>query len=91
MEELLKMAYMNFINDKELIQSKSGKMIDKALIMSGEKLEKLQPILNEDLYDEIYDSVMAGIEKVQETAFIVGFAYCAKFLTNGKIDLFPND
>ena len=28
---------------------------------------------------------------IQEAAFIAGFACCAKFLTNGKTDLLPNE
>lgn len=90
MEELLKMAYVNFLNNNDEETSKSVRLINESWKGIDEELSRLQDILSSKLFDEAYDKITESISDIQEANFIAGFAYCAKFLTNGKTDLFPN-
>lgn len=91
MEELLKIAYRNFLNNEEVETSKSAQIMNEHWKGIEDALGRLEDILSEKLFVEIYNLIADGAADVQEAAFIAGFAYCAKFLTNGKTDLLPND
>lgn len=90
MEELLKMAYWNFLNENDESNSKEVRIINKAQKGIDEELYELREILSDKLFDKVYDKITESVSDIQEANFIAGFAYCAKFLTNGKTDLFPN-
>lgn len=54
----------------------------------GEELtEKLQEILSVSLFNDIYDVFCDGCLEVEQNAFIEGFSYACKCLSNGKIEL----
>lgn len=91
MEELLKIAYKNFMDTEDVTNSKSVRIINEQWEKTEESMEKFKDILSEKLFAEINDIVYYGSADLQEAAFIAGFSYCAKFLTNGKTDLLPND
>lgn len=91
MEELLKIAYRNFLNENDENDSKSVKLINASWKDIDDAIDKLREILSDKLFDEAYEKITDGVAEVQEAAFIAGFACCAKFLTNGKTDLLPND
>lgn len=91
MEELLKIAYNNFMETENGSTSKSGRLMREKWAEADQIFEKLESILNPNLFNEIYDQITDSFRDIQEAAFIAGFAYCAKFLTNGKTDLLPND
>lgn len=91
MEELLKIAYRNFLDTNDESTSKGIRIINQATAEIDEELDALRKVLSNELFDEAWDKISGGVAEVQEAAFIAGFACCAKFLTNGKTDLLPND
>lgn len=91
MEELLKIAYRNFLDLYDENNSKEIRIINSTWKGIDEAMDILQEALSETLFDEVYDKITDSIVEIQEANFIAGFAYCAKLLTNGKIDLLPND
>lgn len=86
MEELLKIAYANFINEKDATNSESVRIINENWESVLKGLDMIKDVLSERRYEEIYDLIYNGSADVQEAAFIAGFSYCAKFLTNGKVE-----
>lgn len=50
-------------------------------------MKNLYDILNEKVATEIECSVNKKVFEVQEKAFIAGFGYACKCLSNGKIEL----
>ncbi len=91
MEELLKIAYRNFLDTNDENNSKGIRMINDAVKGIDNELDKLNEILSDNLFNEAWDNITDSVADLQEAAFIAGFACCAKFLTNGKTDLLPND
>lgn len=91
MEELLKIAYMNFLNCYDENNSKEIRIINTACKGVDEAFDILQKELNETLFDEVYDKITDSVSDIKESSFIAGFAYCANLLTNGKVDLLPNN
>ena len=91
MEELLQIAYKNFMDDNDADTSKGIRIINKSWRAVDKEIDRLREILSDKLFDEAYDNITNGVCDIQEAAFIAGFACCAKFLTNGKTDLLPND
>ena len=54
----------------------------------GEELnEELESILSSNLSDKIYDTFCKSCLEIEESAFIAGFGYACKCLSNGKIEL----
>ena len=49
-------------------------------------MERLYNILNEKVADELERSINKKGWEVQEKAFIAGFSYACKCLSNGKIE-----
>lgn len=91
MKELIEIAYRSFMDDYDAKDCKAVRLINESWEDITNELDKLREILSDALYDEAYDKITDGAAEVQRNAFIVGFAYCAKFLSNGKSDLFPDD
>lgn len=91
MEELLKIAYRNFLDTNDEDNSKSVRIINEASKGIDEAIDALHELLSEKLFEEVYEKIMESTCDIQEASFIAGFACCAKFLTNGKTDLLPND
>lgn len=52
-----------------------------------ELMNELENILNVKLFNDIYDTFCKGCFEIEETAFIAGFGYACKCLSNGKIEL----
>lgn len=90
MEELLKIAYRNFMNTENADSSEMVRIINKNWGNAEAAINRLEDILNADLFYDINAEICDGIADVQEAAFIAGFSYCAKFMTNGKVDFFAN-
>lgn len=91
MEELLKIAYQNFMNTEKADSSEVVRIMNKHWESAETAINQLENILNTDLFYDINEAIRNGIADVQEAAFIAGFSYCAKFMTNGKVDFFPCD
>lgn len=91
MEELLKIAYQNFMDTENVSTSGEIRIINKHWESAENAIGKLKDILNAELFYETNEAIREGIADVQEAAFIAGFSYCAKFMTNGKVDFFPSD
>lgn len=54
----------------------------------GEELvDELQQILSFDLSEKIYQTFCESCSEIEELAFIEGFAYACKCLSNGRIEL----
>jgi hypothetical protein len=86
MEEMLKIIYRNYLADEcndwgnETESAKAGsRKIDDGL-------EILRETVNEKIFDDVYDKITDGTCDMREAMFTAGFAYCAKFMSNGKID-----
>lgn len=54
----------------------------------GDELRvELEKILSYDLNQKIYETFCESCMEIEEKAFIEGFAYACKCLSNGKIEL----
>jgi hypothetical protein len=77
MEEFAKMIY------KKWFEEEAGNLswgdYDKAVT-------KIHEILKEELAEEIECSINKNVWDIQERAFIAGFSYACKCLSNGKIE-----
>ncbi len=91
MEELLKIAYQNFMDTNDMNNSEEVCIINKKWETAEEAIARLKDILNPILFQDVNEAICDGIADVQEASFIAGFSYCAKFLTNGKTDFFPKE
>lgn len=79
MEEFAKMIY------EQWIKSETGEEFNWGTEYN-EAWEKVYDILNEKLASEIECSINKRVWDVQENAFIAGFAYACKCISNGKIE-----
>lgn len=79
MEEFAKMIYNQWFDSEEAQELNQGDY--------DEAWKKLYEILNEHVADEIECSVNKRVWEVQEKAFIAGFGYACKCLSNGKIEI----
>lgn len=79
MEYFAKMIYEQWMNENE----------DRDVFLKkGEELvEELEKILSVELNIKIYDTYCDSCLEIEENAFINGFAYACKCLSNGKIEL----
>ena len=78
MDEFAKMIYEQWFRSEESEEFNWGDY-DK-------EVAKLYDILNEKVADELERSINKKVWDVQEKAFIAGFAYACKCLSNGKIE-----
>lgn len=79
MEYFAKMIYEQWINSQDAEGYNWGDY--------DEAWERVYDILNGKLASEIERSVNKKVWDVQEKAFIAGFSYACKCLSNGKINL----
>lgn len=79
MEYFAKMVYGQWLLTQEGENFTWGSDYDK-------EWSKVYDILNQTLATEIERSVNKRVWEVQENAFIAGFAYACKCLSDGKID-----
>lgn len=79
MEHFAKMIYEQWCkeNDERDLYFKKGTELN----------DKLHEILSINLINELYDIYVEGCIEIEQTAFIAGFAYACKCLSNGKIEL----
>lgn len=79
MEEFAKMIYEQWCKENE----------DRDLFFKkGEELnDRLHDILSVSLLNDLYDLYCDGCSEIEENAFIQGFAYACKCLSNGRIEL----
>lgn len=77
MNEFAKMIYEQWF--KEEADNFSWGDYDKATA-------KIHEVLNEKIADEIEYSINKKVWDIQENAFIAGFSYACKYLSNGKIE-----
>ena len=78
MEEFVKLIYESWANDNE------GRNL---FFQSGDKLmEELEKVLSVELQNKIYDTFCDSCIEIEQNAFIAGFAYATKCLSNGKIE-----
>ena len=78
MDEFAKMIYEQWFKSEEAEEFNWGDY-DK-------EVAKLHDILNEKVADKLECSINKRVWEVQEKAFIVGFSYACKCLSNGKIE-----
>lgn len=90
MEEMLKIVYQNLIESEDGFSSGTVSIMNNSYKGLDSTMERLKGLLGEADYEEIEPSVLRGVSDVQEAAFIAGLAHCAKLLTNGRTDFFPN-
>lgn len=78
MNEFMKMIYNKWKDDNE----------DRDLFFKkGEELlDELDDILSVKLNTKVYDTFCDSCSEIEENAFIAGFAYASKCLSNGKIE-----
>lgn len=77
MEEFAKMIYSQWQNEDNTISWDDY----------DEVIGKLYEILNDKLADDIERTINKRVWKVQENAFIEGFSYACKCLSNGKVNI----
>lgn len=77
MEEFAKMIYSQWQNEDNTISWDDY----------DEVIGKLYEILNSELADDIERTINKRVWKVQENAFIAGFSYACKYLSNGKVNI----
>lgn len=79
MEEFARMIY------RQWCEKNQGRDVfhEKGQALSDRLLE----ILSVPLFNEIYDTFCDGCLEVEQDAFIAGFAYACKCLSDGKIEL----
>ena len=54
---------------------------------NGEKLvEELEAVLSYSLNEKIYETFCNSCYEIEQNAFIAGFSYACKCLSNGKIE-----
>lgn len=88
MEEMLKIVYRSFINEEYATTSECIRIINKNWKLTEDAINTLRDIVSDKIFDELYDKITSGASDIQEAAFIAGFSCCAKFMSNGKVDLF---
>lgn len=88
MEEMLKILYRSFL-ETESESSESLRIIYESQKQVDEALNELEDVVSSKLFNELYDKITDGMSDAKEAAFMAGFAQCAKFMSNGKIDFFP--
>lgn len=78
MDEFAKMIYENWAKENE----------ERNLFFnSGDKLmEELEEILSLDILNKIYYTFCDSCVETEQNAFIAGFSYACKCLSNGKIE-----
>ena len=78
MNEFAKMIYEQWCKENE----------DRDLFFKkGEELnDKLEDILSVKLLNDLYSLYCDGCVEIEENAFIAGFGYACKCLSNGKIE-----
>lgn len=79
MEHFAKMIYEQWCkenDDRDLFFQKGQEMV-----------EELESILSLELNNKIYDTYCDGCIEIERNAFIAGFGYACKCLSNGKIEL----
>ena len=54
---------------------------------TSSEIEELESILSSNLSDKIYDTFCNSCLEIEESAFIAGFGYACKCISNGKIEL----
>lgn len=80
MEEFAKMIYEQWRNSDESEKLSWGQEYDDAW-------KKVYDILNPELASDIESSINKRVWNIQEKAFMAGFGYACKCLSNGKIEL----
>lgn len=83
MDEFLSMIYRTYTENSECSKSYFGSQTDKLM-------DELDAILSKDLVRKINDLFMDASAEIEKNAFMDGFAYACKCLSNGKIE-FSND
>ena len=80
MNEFAKMIYEQWIrqeeNEERNLFFKNGEML----------LDELEKILSVDLQNKIYNTFCESCLEIEQNAFIAGFSYACKCLSNGKIE-----
>lgn len=79
MEEFANLIYENWQKDN----------IDRALFFKKgeEMMNELQDILSLSISEKIYNTFCDSCQEIERNAFIDGFAYAVKCLSNGKVEL----
>lgn len=78
MEEFAKMVYEQW--------SEANSNRDLFFKKGTEFTNKMEEILSVNLLNDLYDAFCDSCREVEENAFIEGFAYACKCLSNGKIE-----
>lgn len=83
MEEFLSMIYRTYTENNGCSKSYLGDQTDKLM-------DELDAILSDELVRKIDDLFIDASAEIEKNAFMDGFAYACKCLSNGKIE-FSND
>ena len=79
MNEFLEMIFMSYINSTSDTKSYLGDDTTKLL-------DELEKILSPDLNRKINEYFIDASAEIEKNAFMDGFAYACKCLSNGKIE-----
>lgn len=85
MDEFARIIYKQWCEKTDECESGNGASIDWGDYQ--EKIERLYDFLNKDLASELEYEINKKVWLVQENAFIAGFSYACKCISNGKIEL----
>lgn len=82
MNEFAKMIYEQWCreNDERDLYFKKGEELN----------DEIEKILSRSLADKIYTTFCDSCIEIEENAFIAGFAYACKCLSNGKVEFGEN-
>lgn len=80
MEEFVRMIYKQWRHKKENTDAIDWGDYSKTI-------EKIYDFLNEDIAFDLENAINEKAWRIEENAFITGFSYACKCLSDGKIDL----
>ncbi len=87
MIEFLNTIYRDYLNNYTAETSETVRNINKYSFHLDDLILNSGLQISDELEEEIYDT----ISDMLEASFIAGVSQCARLMSNGKIDFFPND
>lgn len=91
MEQLLTIFYSKFIDEEDCNTTEACRVMNQKWEKIEKALDELKKLLSEDIFNNLQELIWDGAADIQCAGFIMGFSYCARFLTDGKVDFFPSN
>lgn len=83
--------YSKFMGEEDCGTTEACRVMNKNWWRIEKALDELKKLLSEDVFSNLQDLIWDGAADVQCAGFIVGFSYCARLLTDGKVDFFSSN